>query len=78
VPCRQPNDSKDTVPPRREVSTSSKAASPLSTLLRVYVVPDPEARPLEAIAEFLVDLYLSKQAHAHPTHTQPEASHEPL
>lgn len=78
MPCRQPYDSKDTVPPRGEVSTSNKAASPLSKLLRVYVVPDPEARPLEAIAEFLVDLYLSKQAHAHPTHSNPEATHEPL
>lgn len=78
MPCRRPNDSKDTVPPSREVSASSKAASPLGKLLRVYIVPDPEARPLEAIAEFLVDLYLSKQAHAHPTHTHPEATHEPL
>ena len=78
MPCRQPDDSKDASPLGREVTTSSKAACPLSKLLRVYVVPDPEAKPLEAIAEFLVDLYLSKQANAHPTHTHPEATHEPL
>jgi len=78
VPCRQPHDSKDSTSPRKEAPTSRKAASPLSKLLQVYVVPDPEARPLEAIAEFLVDLHLSKQSHAQPTHSTQEASHEPL
>ena len=78
MPCRQPPDSKDSTSPRKGASTSRKAASPLSKLLRVYVVPDPEARPLEAIAEFLVDLHLSKQPHAQPTHTNQEGHHEPL
>ncbi len=78
MPCRQPHDSKDSTSLRKGGPTSRKAASPLSKLLSVYVVPDPEARSLEAIAEFLVDLHLSKQPHAQSTHINREADHEPL